>query len=67
MCRKNMSKVVRRLRTDYYEPLVLFICHAKTSRLNEDKLEALGVLGVIIVRVRAMLEKLHGLTTEFKS
>ena len=44
---------------DYYGPLVSLLYHAKTSRLAEEKLEALGSLGVIMARVRAMLEELY--------
>lgn len=50
-------------KADYYEPLILLLYHAKTSRLDEEKLGALGTLGVIIARVRAMLEELYVLTT----
>jgi hypothetical protein len=44
---------------DCYKALWLLLSHAKASRLSEEKLEALGALGVIIGRVRAILEELH--------
>ena len=49
-------------KADYYEPLVFLLCHAKTSRIKEEKLEALGALGVIVSRVRAILEGLYART-----
>ena len=45
-----------------YESIVLLLSHVKASRAREEKLEALGVLGGIIARVRAILEELHALT-----
>jgi hypothetical protein len=47
---------------EYYEPLMSLLYHTKKSRLAEEKLEALGSLGVIMARVRAMLEDLHDST-----
>ena len=48
---------------DCYEALLLLLSHAKASRLSEEKLEALGELGVTIGRVRTSLEELHASTT----
>ena len=47
---------------DCYESIVLLLSHAKASRAREEKLEALGTLGEIIARVRAILEELHAST-----
>ena len=51
-------------KADYYDPLLSLLYHTKTSRLAEEKLEALGSLGVIIARVRTMLEELHVSTSD---
>lgn len=61
---KEYTQICKAIETaDYYEPLVLLLSRTRTSRLAEEKVEALGTLGVIIARVRAMLEELNVLTT----
>lgn len=51
-------------KADYFEPLKILLCHAKTCRSNEEKLEALGQLGITMARVRAALEDFHVSTTD---
>jgi hypothetical protein len=60
---ESQKEYVQRCKTieagDCYESIVLLLSHAKASRLSEEKLEALGTLGITIARVRAILEELH--------
>jgi hypothetical protein len=41
-----------------YEPVLLLLSHAKASRAAEEQLEALGLLGATITKVRTILQEL---------
>jgi hypothetical protein len=43
---------------EFYELVILLLTHAKSSRIAEEKLEALGSLGKTIIRIRTTLEEL---------
>jgi hypothetical protein len=55
---ETVHKCARFETAQCYEPLVLLLSHAISSRLKEEQLEALGLLGKTIAKVRDILGEL---------